>query len=99
MTLIFGPSRPIRVNILVTIYYIENLEVDDDRTFERIIGVGQVVDIQGDGLIQVLALRAIPAESELWQRIRNRETTTLRQVIVRPSININEAGIGVRFDE
>jgi hypothetical protein len=49
------------VNILVTIYYSETLGVGDGEVFERPIGVGRVINVQRNGLIQVLliALRCL----------------------------------------
>lgn len=99
VTLVFGASSLFGVNIFVTVYYIESLGSGQREVFERMIGVGHVINIQEDGLVQVLVLREMPAHAELWQRIRNRETATLGQVIVKPSISINMAGVEVQFDE
>jgi hypothetical protein len=87
------------VNILVTVYYIEQLDRGQGQVFERAIGIGRVANIQQNGLIQVLVLKEVPSHVELWQRIRNHETAILSQIVIKPSIDFNEAGIEVRFNE
>jgi hypothetical protein len=99
ITLIMGRSRQFGVNILVTVYYEENLEVGRGELFERAIGIGRVVNIQENGLIQVLVLREISSHFELWQRIRSREIATLSHVVIKPSIDFDSVGIEVRFDD
>ena len=99
VTLVPGKSRLFGVNIFVTIYYIESLSPGQDDVFERAIGIGRVINIQENGLIQVLVLREVPSHADLWQRIRSREMATLGQVPIKPSIDFHEAGVEVRFDE
>jgi hypothetical protein len=67
--------------------------------FERVIGIGRVVNIQQNGLIQVLVLKEVPNHVELWQRIRSHERSILPQIVIKPSIDFNETGIEVRFNE
>ena len=67
--------------------------------FERAVGIGRVINIQENGLIQVLVLREMPNHADLWQRIRSREMTTLGQVTIKPSFEFHEAGVEVRFNE
>lgn len=98
VTLVFEASRLFGVNIFVTLYYIEVLGPSQREVFERMIGVGRVVNIQEGGLVQVLVLKEMLAHADLWQRIRNRETATLGQVVVKPSIHDNTAGIEVQFN-
>ena len=97
--LIMGQSRRFGVNILVAVYYEEGLGAGRREIFERAIGIGPVVNIQENGLIQVLLLPAVVNQSELWQRIPNREMAILPHVVIKPSIDFNSVGIEVRFDE
>jgi hypothetical protein len=85
--------------MFVTIYYEESLGAGGGELFERTIGVGQVVNVQENGLIQVRVLREVPGQSELWRRVRNREMNILSNLVAKPSINFNAIGIEVRFDE
>jgi hypothetical protein len=95
LTLVMSRSRHFGVNILVTMYYTESVGSGRDDVIERSIGIGQVINIQANGLIQVLVLREVANSSELWQRIRNREPTALSHIIIKPSVGFNE----VRFYE
>lgn len=97
--LVLERSELFGVNILVTIYYSEHLDAGSGEVFERAVGVGRVVNVQQNGLIQVLLLAEVPANAELWQRIRNREAAALHQLIVKPSVFSDAAGIEVRFNE
>ncbi len=99
ITLLMGRSRQFGVNIFVTVYYEESLGTGRGEIFERAIGIGRVVNIQANGLIQVLVLRTMVNHTELWQRIRAREMATLSGVLIKPSIDFNSVGIEVRFDE
>ena len=99
ITLIIGGSRQFGINFLVTVYYEERLVPVKGPIFERAIGMGQVVNVQENGLIQVLMLREVSNHAELWQRIRERDTAVLAGVVVKPSIDFNSIGIEVRFDE
>lgn len=99
LILVMERSRQFGVNILVTVYYEESLAAGRAEIFERTIGIGRVINIQENGLIQVRLLREVSNHGDLWQRIRNRDTTTLSNVIIKPSIDFNDAGIEVRFNE
>lgn len=99
LTLLMEPSRFFGVNILVTIFYVNLFGDGHDATYEQTIGIGQVVNIQENGLIQVLVLREMSDHAALWQRIRKPEMATLSQVVIKPSIDFNRAGIEVRFND
>lgn len=99
VTLVLEPSDLFGVNIFVTIYYVERLEQGRDEVFERAIGIGRVANIQQNGLIQVRVLREVQNHANLWQRIRNHERSILPQIVIKPSIDFNEAGIEVRSNE
>jgi hypothetical protein len=99
LTLIMSRSREFGVNIFVTIYYEESLGGGSGQIFERAIGIGRIVNIQTNGLIQVLVLREVLNQSGLWQRVRSGEMAILSHVVIKPSIDFNAVGIEVRFDE
>ena len=99
VTLVLERSDLFGVNIFVTIYYVEHLGQGRDEVFERAIGIGRVANIQQNGLIQVLVLREVQNHVDLWQRIRNHERSILPQIVIKPSIDFNEAGIEVRSNE
>jgi ribosomal 30S subunit maturation factor RimM len=99
VTLVMGRSRQFGVNILVTVYYEERLSAERTDIIEQAIGIGQVINIQENGLIQVLVVREEPSHASLWQRIRNREMPILADVVIKPSIDFNAEGIEVRIDE
>ena len=65
---------------LVSVYYLEN-------DFERLIGVGFILTIQGNGLIQVLVNKTIEEQDEnLWKSICNNDITVLSKLHVKPSV-------------
>jgi hypothetical protein len=99
MVLLMSRSALFGVNTLVTIYYVEILGIGQDHLFERTIGIGRVINVQENGLIQVLVLREVSNDAELWQRIRGREMATLSHVIIKPSVDFREAGIEVWSNE
>jgi hypothetical protein len=98
VTLVMEASNLFGVNIFVTIYYTEPLDWGADEVFERAIGIGRVANVQQNGLVQVLVLRETPSHPEIWQRIRRRDTVTLSQLVIKPSIAFSDAGIEVRFN-
>ena len=99
IVLIMSRSRQFGVNIFVTIYYEEILGVGRGELFERTIGIGRIINIQENGLIQVLVLREVLNQSGLWQRIRSCEMAIVSHVFIKPSIDFNAVGIEVRLDE
>jgi hypothetical protein len=98
VTLVLEPTDLLGFNLLVTIYYNEDLEPGGGAVFERLVGVGRVANVQQNGLVQVLVLMEVPTHVALWQRIRNREVTVIAQIVVKPSIPYDEAGMEVRFN-
>lgn len=99
MILLLDRSDQFGFNLLVAIYYNELLDGGRAESFERLIGVGRVSNIQQDGRIQVLVLSELGSGAEIWQRIRRRDTAILAHVVVKPSVPYGEAGIEVRFNE
>ena len=74
-------------DVLVSIYLNEQLANASDLGFERLIGVGRVFNIQGNGLIQIAVLAELPEQAGVWRRIRGREVSVLREVLVKPSVS------------
>jgi len=99
ITLILARSRVFSVNIAVTVYYLEGLEPGANDGVERVIGIGRVQHIQDNGLIQILVLREEAHHAELWERLRNREMTTLSRVLIKPVFDLNSAGTEGWFNE
>jgi hypothetical protein len=99
VTLVLQRSDLFGVNILVTIYYVEAIGPGREDVFERSIGIGRVANIQENGRLQVQVLKEDPNHAESWRRIRNREMAIVGQIVVKPSIDFNEAGIEVLFNE
>lgn len=65
---------------IVSVYFQED-------GFEILIGVGFVLTIQQDGLIQVLILKKIDFEKEhLWSDINANNNTILKKLLVKPTI-------------
>jgi hypothetical protein len=96
--LILDPSELFGVNLMVTIYYANRLEQAGDAIIEQLIGVGRVSNVQQNGLIQIRVLSEVGAHAELWRRVRSREVGTITQIVVRPSVPYDDAGMEVRFN-
>ncbi len=73
--------------MLVSIYRSELLTDVQERGFERFIGVGRVLNIQANGLVQVLVLAEFSGQTDVWRRIRSREMQVLKDVLVRSSVS------------
>lgn len=99
VTLLLDASDLFGSDLLVAVYYNEPLDVGEADSFEWLIGVGRVSNIQQDRRIQVLVLLELPAYGETWLRVRRREAATLARIVVKPSVPYGEAGIEVRFNE
>jgi hypothetical protein len=65
---------------------------------EESVGIGQVINVQENGLIQIRESEEGSNHAALWQPIRGRKAASLSRFIVKPSIDFNAAGIKVRFD-
>lgn len=94
-----GRSGLFGVNILVTIYYEEHLTSAHGDVIEESIGIGQVINIQKNGLLQIRVLKEGTNHAALWKRIRERDVAVLSHVIIKPSIDFSDVGIEVKFDE
>jgi hypothetical protein len=99
LTLIVERSGLFSVNILVTISYVEMIGPGPDDVFEQSIGIGRVANIQENGRLQVQVIKEVANRADLWQRIRNREMAIVRRTVIKPSIDFNEAGVEVWFNE
>ncbi len=88
LTLLLDRSDLFTISILVTIYYkAEHLGLRRGEVFERQIGFSRVSNIQQDGRVQVLVLAELSTHADL------------SQIVVKPSISFDEAGIEVGFNE
>lgn len=75
--LLLEPSGIFSHNNLVAIYYFENeLEVS--------IGVGEVINIQENHLIQIRVQNTSDAHNELWTKIYNNDAAAISRLIVKP---------------
>ena len=66
-----------------------------DNDFEMLIGVGFVLTIQQDGLVQILVSKKVESGRDmLWTEVTSNNANTLRKLIVKPSIpkHINDIG-------
>lgn len=78
--LLLEPSDIFAHETLVSVYYLEN-------DFERLIGVGFILTIQTNGLIQVLINMAFEEQDDnIWERICRNDITVLSKLHVKPSI-------------
>ena len=75
--LILGPSPLFSFNSVVAIYYLED-------QFERLIGIGSVINVQENGLIQVSVMEAKTEDTRLWESIINNKADIIKHIIVKP---------------
>lgn len=93
VTLLLEPSGLFGFNVLVAIYYTEAIG-GRIGPYERLVGIGRVSNIQGNGYIQVHVLREIDCEAELWGLIRAQRPPSYDRIIVKPSVPYDWAGNG-----
>lgn len=78
--LLLEPSDIYAHETLISVYFLEN-------DFERLIGIGFILTIQGNGLIQVLVNKALEEQGEnIWKKICQNDVNVLTKLHVKPSI-------------
>lgn len=78
--LLLEPSDVFAHETLVSIYL-------SDNDFEQLIGIGFILTIQRNGLIQVLVNKSIEEEGDnIWERICNNDLIILAKLHVKPSV-------------
>jgi len=80
------PSEFFSHNMLVSFYFI------DEDNFERLIGIGEVINIQEDSKIQVLLRFPTPGHEEKIASLIKNDRTILHKLLVKPSIPRNYMG-------
>lgn len=79
--LITKKSAALGVNMAAMIYY-------RDGSYERLIGAGTVSHVQMDGLTQLSIVYVAGVEAELRTKIAENVSDVLRQMFVRPGVNM-----------
>lgn len=55
--------------------------------YERLIGVGNVLTVQNDGMIQIIITKSLVEESEnIWERVRSNNKIVIEKLLVKPNI-------------
>lgn len=75
--LILEPSPLFSYNSIVAIYYVED-------QFERLIGIGSVINVQENGLIQVSVIESKSEDSTVWKPILENKADKIKYLIVKP---------------
>jgi hypothetical protein len=83
LLLLLESSALFGAGVFVSVF--QNERRSEERVLERLSGLGYVINVQADGLIQVQILAETPHQAEIWRRIRAREVSVLREVVVKPS--------------
>ncbi|VVB86129.1 Uncharacterised protein [uncultured archaeon] len=73
------PSELFSHDTLVSFYYVEN-------SFEKLIGIGTVINIQEDGKIQVSMTNPVQGFDEIITRLGQNDNTILDNIKVKPNI-------------
>ena len=87
-TLLLEKSNLFGHESLVSVYVKEN-------AFEKLIGIGYVLTIQQNGLIQVLVIQGVEKQDSIWEKIRSGNSNVLSKLLIRPSIPKISQNIGV----
>lgn len=77
--LLLEPSEIFSHQIFVSVYYLED-------KFEELIGIGSVVNIQGDGIIQVNIEQVKGSYQKIKTGLENNNAIVLDKIIVKPNI-------------
>jgi len=75
--LILEPSPLFSHNSVVAIYCVED-------QFERLIGIGSVINVQEDGLIQVSLIESKSEDENVWKPILENKADKIKYLIVKP---------------
>lgn len=62
--------------------------IDNDE-FERLIGIGVVVTVQANELIQALMDQPTIGYEDIWDKLTNNDAQVLTRIIVKPNVNRN----------
>jgi len=81
--LLLEKSDLLAIDSFVSFYYIWNGE------FEACIGIGEVNNIQSNGLIQAKILKMEDEYQDIWQKVRNQNTEEIAKILVKPGITKN----------
>lgn len=91
VTLLLDPSELFGFNVLVAIYYTEGVG-GRIGAFERLVGIGRVSNIQGNGYIQVTVLRELDGDAEPWSLVRAQRPPPYERIVIKPSVPYDWAG-------
>jgi len=58
----------------------------DDGQYELLFGLGHVLTVQGNGLIQVALTRLLPGYDSTLEKLWNSDSTILKRVIIKPTV-------------
>jgi hypothetical protein len=75
------PSELFSHGNLVSFYY-------DEDSYERIIGIGQVINIQENGIIQVIMSQQVEGHEGVISQLKIANTDTLKKVKIKPTIPV-----------
>ncbi len=74
------PSSLFSHDTLVSLYYLGESE------FERLIGFGVVLNIQENGMIQIMVTSEIKSCPDIFDKLRNNDSDALKKLRVKPSV-------------
>lgn len=81
------PSELFSYNMFVSFYFI------DSDNFERLIGIGEVVNIQKDSKIQVILGYAVEGYDSIITSLTRNDSSIVKKIFVRPNAPINYLNI------
>ena len=78
--LLLSESELFAIEAIVSIYY-------KDESYEPLIGIGFVLTIQENGLIQVIVERCYDDRyKEIWDKVRENNASALEKLIIKPLV-------------
>lgn len=79
LLLLLEPSELFSFDSVVSIYKLDN-------EFEQLFGIGKVINIQENGMIQVGLIEVIESGSETLKKLANNDKELLEKMIIKPTI-------------
>lgn len=79
LILLLEPNEWFSYDSLVTIYKLDN-------EFEQIFGIGKVINVQQNGMIQIGLIQILDKTSDTFEKLSNNDKDIIERIIIKPTV-------------